>query len=209
MDKRIAYFLGGVNGVGKTTILNSLLEANPNFELFKGSAKLMARLNLQPGDYTGLRALPDELKEMEVSAMMEEVLAEGKPEDSPLIIDAHYINYKRGEMRDATGPWMRHLSCLFVIEAPAEIILQRANEDLESGKRSRDFLPDNLTPEEQLFWVNNYLRVTQEKVLEVSNLYSVPWIAVENHGVSIESVVETLREYHQRIVCKSGEFKIK
>lgn len=196
---RRAYFFGGVNGVGKSTVLNSIIADGKEFELFKGSARLMQRLGVSPGDYAALRAIPDEVKEAEVNAMMEEVLSEGDENSIPLLIDAHFLNYKKGEMRDATGTWMRHLSGIFIVEADAEMILDRARTDESTGKRHRDLLQDGLSPDEELAWINRYLLATRGKANEVAQMYGIPAFTLINTEPDISPLLERFKAIHQHI----------
>lgn len=55
-----AYFIGGVNGVGKTTFMSELLSRDKRFKLFKGSFELMKRLGLNEGDYRPLKQFPED-----------------------------------------------------------------------------------------------------------------------------------------------------
>ena len=58
-----AFLFTGVNGVGKTTLLKSICEKEPEvFHLFSGSTRFMEKLGLQPGDYESLRRLPEDFK---------------------------------------------------------------------------------------------------------------------------------------------------
>ena len=102
-ERNLAYFIGGVNGVGKSTFLNELIARETQFRVLKGSSAFMERLGLEQGDYDSLRALPDEYKRQEFNKMMEELLTEPSNDGKILLIDAHYFHYKRGEMLDSTG----------------------------------------------------------------------------------------------------------
>ena len=105
------YFFGGLNGVGKSTFLREIGEHFPDTEVFKGSSRFMEWLGLQPGDYTSLRALPDNYKDSQLDMMMRNIVR--KPRDRVLLIDAHYLNYKAGELLEATGEWLGSMSALF------------------------------------------------------------------------------------------------
>lgn len=197
------YFVGGINGVGKSYLLEQLSLRYPEFEIYKGSARLMEYLGLAPGDYAALRGLPDEVKEAAVNEIMESVLQERGSVDRPLIVDAHYIYYKRGELRDATGPWVRHFSGLLLVDAPAEKILQRANIDSSTGKKVRDLLPEGLSPEQELIWLQRYREVTLQKVQEIAGMYQVPAFAVDNSSEGVEYALNRFVEIHARL--KFGE----
>jgi len=82
----MVYFFAGVNGVGKTTIITEIIKRDSRFRLFKGSSELMKRLGLNEA----LRSLPDEYKEAQVDAMMEEVLSKFMDSESILIVDAQF-----------------------------------------------------------------------------------------------------------------------
>ncbi len=200
MSKIRSYFFAGINGVGKTTLLNAIQSSGANVEIFKGSAKLMELLQLQPGDYVSLRALPDQIKEQAVNVMMETVLTTDVGNDAPvLLVDAHLINYKRGEMRDATGPWMRHLNALFIVMASPEVILTRVQQDAITNIRHRDLLPEGITPLQEVEWIDRYLDVTLKRGSEISGEHGVPVFKIVNDMVPIETAVEQFYNIHAHL----------
>lgn len=55
-------YLCGVNGVGKTSIIDQIQETT-NVTLVKGSKLLMERLGIKNEDYTALQQIPSKIKD--------------------------------------------------------------------------------------------------------------------------------------------------
>lgn len=191
------YFIGGVNGVGKTTFLEELASRYPDIEVVHGSGALMKWLGIQPGDYDGLRNFPDDLKNIETGKMIQHILRERKGKGKILIIDAHYFHYKRGELVDTTGEWMTLLDTLWMITAPAEVILARVEKNEAEGGKLRDLFPLDINSKEgKLMILNNFLAKTLEKAQEISKRYNIPCFVINNGNEGIGSVIEEFLYYH-------------
>lgn len=71
------YFCGGVNGVGKSSFLQALIQNYPEFEIFSGSKNFLEWLCLKPNDYESLRRLNYRYKNDELDKMMNRLLKKG------------------------------------------------------------------------------------------------------------------------------------
>ncbi len=189
------YFIGGVNGVGKSTFLTELSTRNPEFEVIKGSAIFMEWLGIKPGDYDSLRTLSDDYKRKEFDSMMSDLLSKSNKKGNILLIDAHYFHYKRGEMLDTTGEWIREINALFVITADTESVFERISSD----SKERDLFPIAATPHFKRKMLENYLLRTILKAQELSERYGVPYFILENRKGDLEATLHNFLDIHGKI----------
>src|SRR5665213_1727358 len=92
----LTYFIGGVNGVGKSTLLKRIQEKRPNdFEVISGSKLLMESLGIA-GDYDALRALSNEQKAQAWAECVNQLLE--APRTANLLVDSHYVNLVNDEL---------------------------------------------------------------------------------------------------------------
>ncbi len=193
-----AYFIGGVNGVGKSTFLTEISARHPEFCVVKGSSVFMEWLGITPGDYDSLRALPDEHKRTEFDRMMNNLLTKPTEDGKVMLIDAHYFHYKRGEMVDTTGDWVSMLEALFVITGEVEEVFKRVSEDT----KDRDLFPHGTTTDEQRGLLRGYLDVTIQKAQEISKEHGVPFFVINNIQGNMEETINSFLEAHTDIIKK-------
>lgn len=200
-ERNLAYFIGGVNGVGKSTFLKELTESNPEFAILKGSSAFMDWLGIEQGDYDSLRALPDDHKRQEFDKMMKKVLTEPSSEGKVLLVDAHYFHYKRGEMLDTTGDWIAMMNALFVVTADSNEVFTRVSED----EKERDLFPVDADEDRQRQMLDQYLEGTINLARQLSETHKVPLVVLENKQDNIESTVKEFLEAHAGIIGKDEE----
>lgn len=183
-----AYLVTGVNGVGKSTILQQIVNNNPkSFCLFPASIYFMESLGLRSGDYDSLRNLPEQDKIIAFNKLMETTLAQkNKSEKGVLLIDAHIFNYKEGEMIERTGNWMHSLDAIFLITINPNILLKRIDKD----KKFRNLFPLNVTRQEKLKMMKIYLNNTKIKAKEISKKYKIPFFLIENSTNKLNQVID-------------------
>lgn len=198
-ERNLVYFIGGVNGVGKSTFLKELTEREPQFKILKGSSAFMSWLGLEQGDYEGLRALPDDYKRQEFDKMMVQVLTEPSVDGKILLVDAHYFHYKRGEMLDTTGDWMSMMNALFVVTANCEDVFRRVSED----EKERDLFPIGSDEENQRQMLNSYLEGTINLAKQLSEAHDVPLVILENRQDDMESTIKEFLNAHAGIIDKN------
>lgn len=195
-ERRLAYFVGGVNGVGKTTVLKEITEKHSQFQIIKGSSVFMTWLGIEQGDYESLRALPDDYKRREFDKMMEDLLSEQPMDGKTLLIDAHYFHYKRGEMLDTTGEWISMIDALFVVTGDTDAVLSRVLED----KKERDLFPINSEKETQRLMLAEYLEGTLNLARQLSDRHNVPLYVLDNKQGDMASTINSFLEAHAGII---------
>src|SRR3989344_4953748 len=91
-------FVGGINGVGKTTISRLASSQDNIIGFIKGSVFFMKWLDLKKGDYGGLQSLPDKRVLRELGSMMEYIVRRKRFDRTKkmILIDAHFVNVRKG-----------------------------------------------------------------------------------------------------------------
>lgn len=176
------YFVGGINGSGKSTLLKQLKRAWPrkDFIFISGSRVFMDWLKIIPHSYTKLQKLDERLKKNEQAKMMRQLLRTYGPKPVTVIFDGHYFHYKKGELIDVTGPWLRSFSALFLIDAPASAIVKRIHEDRTKVARTRNLFPEDITREQEKRLIERYRKMTVQKVERLSRKYKIPYFIIHN-----------------------------
>lgn len=177
-------FLGGVNGVGKTTFITRVQEAMPDVVVVDGTKAFMEWLGI-PGDYDKLRAMDNGERNRQRNLFIPATLA--KHEGKDVIFAAHYLNLVNGEVRDVSpGEWPKSFDILALLTAPAQHIYERIK------KESRDralFFPGTLSEEEQKA-LKDYIDLTKTKALEVSGQFGIRYVEIDNSNGRLDQAVE-------------------
>lgn len=195
--RSISYFLGGVNGVGKSTFSTEIVTRNPEFSLIKGSSFFMEWLGLDLGDYSSLRLLPKRYKHKELNRMMISLLSSPSNKKS-VLIDAHYFHYNYGRLIDATGKWMSMVDVLLVVTADVKKILSR----IEKDNKNRDLFYDKISEKEKELMIEHYLEETLQKAQKISNKYKIPLFVLDNSEDNTKGIVKNFLEIHNKIINK-------
>lgn len=197
MNKEKTYFIGGINGVGKTTLLKEIGERESGFEVVSGSQCLMQWLGIKLGDYASLRSLPDDFKDREMDKMMQWLLAQRPGSKKHLLFDAHFLNIKEDSIVGATGDWIGLMDALFVVTAGSDEILHRIEVDQLNSGRTRPIFKGNTDAAQKLILIDSY----QEKTLEVTRVlaqkYCLPFAEIKNDDGKIEEAINQFISFHQ------------
>ena len=127
MQRPKFFFVGGVNGSGKTTVLHLISEKKPEFHVIKGSEYFMKWLGIKRRNYGQLQSLPDRKTLLELGRMMRYLLKEKKYSNNKkiVLIDAHFTNIRNGKTEEWISDWLSLVNGLVLIKAkPAEMVLQ-------------------------------------------------------------------------------------
>lgn len=168
-------FLGGVNGSGKTTILQGIHELRPEWNIVKGSQRLMEQLGI-PGDYDTLRATDPLVLKRAIEIMMKTLLKEGSifPHQ---IVDSHFLNLNYGVVYQVADTWIAGFDALVLLSVPAEKIFERMKKDTH---RDRALFSKTTAPEEEHAILEAYIQETEKEFLHLAQTYTLPHRKIEN-----------------------------
>lgn len=177
-------FIGGINGVGKTTFLNALQKQMPEARFVDGAKSFMEWLGI-PNDYESLRKIDNATANEKKNQFITELCQQY----DNLVFGAHYLNLVNGEVRDVSlGDWPKLFDYLVFLTAPIEDIYERINRDETSRDRAL-FGPD-IGREEAIRLLDQYNEQNRQKAKELSNRFNVPYIEIENGSNQLEKAVE-------------------
>lgn len=193
------YFIGGINGTGKSRVLSEFGKSNPEFQIINGSEYFMKWLGLKVGDYDSLRSLPDEFKNKELDKMMRFLVQNPPNQSKSLLIGAHFIKIYNGKVTNAVGDWITLFDGLFLIKTNPKEILQRINYDFLTNRRNRKLFPPRTSEKKKIRLLEYYIRKSQKLMEELSRRFKIPYFIIENKNNMIYKTVNTLLECIQKI----------
>lgn len=189
-------FLGGLNGVGKSTITEKASQ-NCSLKAVRGSERLMKELGFSAGEYEKLREISTEKKQRTTEKIFVEL--ETKAEDEDLIVSAHYIKVVRGDVTPSRGPWYGHCDKLILVVASPEEILDRINLDENTGKRTqRSLFGSRTAREEKLKLLKQAQELSREVFQEKAEELEVPTLLVRNPEERIKKTTDKVIKFIRR-----------
>lgn len=188
-------FVGGVNGSGKSTILELVSASRSDWIVTKSSQAFMEWLGF-PGDHPRLQQLNPDERNAKLAEFMHLVTERGR-ETSCQLLDSHYLNLKRGKTEHVTGPWLKKFDALVLISTPASTIVDRVRDSERFRHRAlyREGTPAN----QQLSLLQEYIKATEKAFFSLAQQFHLPHIKIENFDKNqaandLTTFVEGLRE---------------
>ena len=175
------YFFGGINGVGKTSLIEEISFRAPHLQKKHTSSMFMEWLQLKPGDYETLRELPDGYKRAQNEAMLTHYLKELTPTED-VLLDSHYLTLINGSTsKIISGSWPYYLGTLVLIEANIEDIYIRILHD--APFRNRSLFPPGLNDQQKKTMLHRYLLSTRHEFTRTAKRYNLPTLIIQNSDI--------------------------
>ena len=179
--------MGGVNGVGKTTLTHEVCD-KLNCRMVDGSALLMKELKI-PGDYIKLRLLG----EFEKSTALESIFKSLKRKSGTVLFTGHFVKILAGEISSSKGPWYQYCSALISIEGSPRAMAARIYEDEVTGFRTgRNLFSTQTTLREQARFLRQAQNVSRTVMVELSQQFSIPYYSIFNEEKHKEIAIKKL-----------------
>lgn len=198
------YFVGGVNGAGKSTFLKKLAlrDKGAKFTIVSGSREFMKWLGINPGKYSHLQKLDDKYKKRELGMMIKSIVRNSGQNKKTLLFDGHYLHYKRGAMVSALGGWIKFFKALFLIDAPAKVIVDRIYMDRKRRLNDRDLFPIGMSRKQKEKIIDFYRKITMDKVREISRRYGIPYFVISSDKSPREMLAEFIH-FHNKVTDRT------
>ena len=188
------YYIGWVNGVGKWSIISSLLDY-PNTFHYQGSSILMKKLWLPEGDYKNLRALERKYKDDMFEEAIWEILTGIEQSADPKamhLFDAHYLNLVEWNIFNACNQQIiSNMDCLVLVTADTKEVLTRIQKDVFRDRKlftTQEFDPDIYT---------HYINQTTLTAKQLAQAYNKSFLEIRNPEWGLNQAVEQLMMYHK------------
>ena len=185
-------YVGGVNGVGKSTVLASVLAKHPDWKTVHMTGIFMDWLGFGQ-DYTRLRALPSEVRDRELAACIQEMMRVSA--DAPCFYDSHYLNMKEGKIDQIVGPWLSTFDGSLLISCPTPRLFERLQQDTKV--RERGLFPKEMDGAASRELLETYAQKTRDVFVESARTHHLP--AQEIVNTSIEEAAEQVISFVERL----------
>jgi len=190
-------FIGGIGGVGKTTIVRELKGVYGDCEVLYGSQILFQALSIPIGDYDALRAVPLQVKEqvfnMEVAPILDWMGRYGRH----ILLDAHYLSFIDERPYRVVGDWIMQMDVLVLVETRADVILERLKAGVSRSDRMNLSASVVSNIEKQLDVTNRLLAHSRTDAKRLSIEYQKPLIIIDNSHeviIAVEALADLLRQ---------------
>lgn len=182
-------FLGGVSGVGKSSVAQNFTEKLPVLAL-NGSSELMRYLGLPPGDYDQLRKLPNEIKEKSLADLFIDLA--NKIET--VVITGHYVKVLGGHITPSYGRWYQYCRTLVHISSSPQSIFRRIVYDEMNYRRTGRnlFGVEHVSIQERVQFIET-AQLSSIKIMErAAQEFTIPSFCVENRDGKLFDTVEKI-----------------
>ena len=191
---RMKYFIGGINGSGKSNFITNLKDVRPNYETVDGSKDFMKWLGFD-GDYDRLRKLMPEIRDSKLAEFISQTL--NKSEAETLVYVGHYIVLVKGEIINVTRDWLARFDGIVLITARPEVILKRINDDAHD--RDRALFKEGTTDQEAMKILKDYQLKEHVAFLDLADRYGIPGLVMDNSESVVANVVFKFLEFDAKI----------
>lgn len=185
-------YLGGINGVGKTTIAQEVSKRFPAMRILHGSVALMELLGVSEGDYDSLRKISKKAKHQAVEKIFRSLATESPDRD--ILVVVHYVTILNGIITPSHKSWYSRYQKLVLIVSPPEKILNRISSDKNSDRRAGRSLfgvrPS--TRQEQVMLLERAQRTSEQVMMKAAEDFHLPYFHLENPNGKKTAVINQL-----------------
>ena len=181
------YFIGGINGVGKSHFITNLKDVRPEYATIDGSREFMKWLGFG-NDYEKLRNLMPDIRDARMADFINKTVNENQAET--LIYVGHFIVLVRGQIIHVVRDWLSRFDGVVLMKAKPAIIIQRISKD----DRDRALFPEGTTDQEALKILKDYSLKENVAFLDLADRYGIPSLILDNsEGITPNTVYDFLQ----------------
>lgn len=190
-------YVGGVNGVGKSTLLRAAAE-RLGCDYIHATTYLLDHLGFG-SDYEKLRALPPHIVDEQYALCIEKLF--NRHAQKFFLLDAHYLVLVRGTIYPQTASWINRFDALALITAPLEDLWKRITGD--TSMRDRALFHAHASEQEKKELLKLYLKQTEEEFLRLAAFYSMPHFKMVNAKDSLQSAINNFVSHINQLPKKA------
>ena len=197
MEKPKFIFIGGINGVGKTSIIKKFSKKQRNSSLVFGSAFFMDWLGIKKGEYEALQRVPDKKALAELNKMVTYLVKKKKFDEyiSYVFIDGHFLNIRNGIAKKWVGDWFALMDGMVLVTSSPTDILKRIENDKKKKNRKRNIFPSGGGYREKIKCIVKWNKMSENIIIELGRKYHIPIKIINNKGDNISKAVDQLTNF--------------
>lgn len=186
-----SYFVGGVSGVGKSTLLEAVSNKQPDMRIVHGASMLLRALGLAPNDYEALRNTNENQKNSAYARIVMHEAVDNVGQPGVVVFDSHYLNLVRGGVHRTVGTLdesrMFALDGLILVTTtnPATIY----NRVARDTSRDRALFPVGATEATCNAIMHNYCDATQAEFERLTHVLAMPSLVIRNEETGFDQAV--------------------
>jgi len=188
----VKYFIGGINGVGKSHFLKKLKEEKPDYEMVDGARDFMKWLGFD-NDYEKLRNLHPDIRDSRLSEFISRILNNSQAET--LMYAGHFLVLIRGEITYATREWMARFDGIVLLTASPEVVLKRIAEE----SRDRALFKQGTTTEDAIKILKDYNLKENVEFLRLADKHGLPKLLINNTDGIVGNTVSQFLDFDARV----------
>ena len=173
------FFVCGVNGVGKDTVIKAAQALHPEVRTMVASSALRNYLRT---DYEGLRNCPHNLALAALGEIVRSFIKVTYRNDI-FMFNAHVLNLVCGQRKEVVGDWLGMFDAMVLVTADPEVIFDR----LFCGCRKRALFVFGQSIMERLTMFKDYARDYEVRFHELARQYDRPAFRLVNDGTPQEA----------------------
>jgi adenylate kinase len=180
-------YVGGVNAVGKSTLLKETA-GKLGYQYIHATTGLLDSLGFEK-DYEKLRALTQEERDMKYREYIETLLGN---KDQNFLLDAHYLGLVRGKVDRVTDSWLKDFDMFVLVSAPLDDIWGRIKKD---SMRDRALFPAGASEVEMKNMLSQYQKQMSEEFERLAKSYGKPHVEIANEENKLEASIRQLTSF--------------
>lgn len=184
-------FVGGINGVGKSSIIQELAKI-PSVKVLDGATTLMKYLGIPTGDYEQLQELPESLTDKAIEKLFRDLSLERSQKN--IVVTGHYVKVLRGRLSPSYGPWYQYCTALVLVLSNPQSILNRVLRDETSRIRVERnlFGEKHHSPQAKIRFLEAAQLISAEIIERAAKNSQKPYFYIQNMDGQLQTAVEQL-----------------
>ena len=176
-------FICGISGAGKSSIIDSYIKINKNYQKKGDSRDLMSALGIE--DYQHLRLFSEDKKKLVYEQILNNILSD----DGKYLVDGHIINKNGGNYNKTIPESISRFDIIHII-TDSYLIKQRILTDIKNKERRLALYDykENISKQ-----INDYQKRSLETYLQICRKLEKKPIIIDNSG-SLEDSIFQLSE---------------
>jgi adenylate kinase len=188
------YFIGGINGTGKTTLISEIVKLRPSYISVQHTKTLMKWLGID-SNYDKLRSMDQDYINSKLDPEFVKYLLQNNISKT-ILLDSHFTNLIKGQFFKATEGWIANFDALILVTAPINEIHNRITID----QRDRELFPPNSNLASQLKYLEKYSEVEKMEFLRLTKKYKKPHLIIQNRKNKLQKAIELFLKFEDLIL---------